>query len=189
MRITEIERKAKKLVEFALDSYAFEDYEPDGADDDTAYEAVHIGTVFSITPSGKVYTPFANSNVVRCPRCHGSGTIKPKTANPDRFAELEAQVFAESKKLVDEYGAWCEGRWPKGREAELDRLRKLKDRVATTSTCPLCNGIGSREAYEDEVFNETLEGAASDAGCWIDHRDEDYFLVREKETVDEEDAE
>lgn len=36
-----------------------------------------IGTVFSLTPSGKYYLPFACSNVEDCSRCHGTG----KTTN------------------------------------------------------------------------------------------------------------
>jgi hypothetical protein len=58
--------------------------------------------------------------------------------------------------------------------------------------CPHCHGIGSREAYEDEVFNEELERAASKAGWYIESGEGDpcdIFMVRVIDTPDEDDSE
>jgi len=51
-----------------------ETWEPDFLEPDQ-YEVRYyfLGTVFTIMPSGKFYTPWANSNVTPCPYCHGSG--------------------------------------------------------------------------------------------------------------------
>ena len=37
-----------------------------------------LGTVFSLYPSGKYYTAWANSNVSPCPKCKGRGTFRSK---------------------------------------------------------------------------------------------------------------
>lgn len=71
-----------------------------------------IGTVFSLTPSGKYYLPFACSNVEDCSRCHGTG----KTANG-------------------------------------------KD-------CTWCCGLGSREAYLDELWQEELDRQCDKVGIF-----------------------
>lgn len=36
-------------------------------------QSTFIGTIFTLTPSGKLYTPYANSNIKRCNSCLGSG--------------------------------------------------------------------------------------------------------------------
>lgn len=35
-------------------------------------------------------------------------------------------------------------------------------------SCPFCGGMGSREAYEDEIFRETLEEEAEKHGCRVE---------------------
>ena len=75
--------------------------------------SLFLSTVFSLTPSGKHYTPWANGNVDLCPRCKGTG----KTAN--------------------------------GKE------------------CAWCQGMGSREAYLDEIWQEEVDRIASRFGLFV----------------------
>lgn len=52
-------------------------------------------------------------------------------------------------------------------------------------TCPHCNGIGSREAMEDEIFSEALSAVAKSHGGWIESGDGDgcdVFFAKHLET-------
>ena len=51
------------IKESALENVSDYDGQKEGTD--------FIGTVFGLYPSGKYYTPYANSNVDDCPRCKG----------------------------------------------------------------------------------------------------------------------
>jgi hypothetical protein len=47
--------------------------------------------------------------------------------------------------------------------------------------CHHCNGMGSREAYEDELFQDALERAANKHDAWIESGEGapcDLFIVR-----------
>lgn len=39
------------------------------------YRSVYLGSVMSLTPSGKFYMPWATGNLEACPRCGGSGIV------------------------------------------------------------------------------------------------------------------
>ena len=111
----EIEKNARELIHWGLSDLnspgteAYEDM------DGNLVESVFLGTVFGIMPSGKYYTPWANSNVDACPRCGGGGMSK------------------------------------------LDR-----------GICSYCDGLGSRDVYEDQLMVEALERFAERAGCYVE---------------------
>lgn len=42
-------------------------------EEDNIVQRVWLGSVLDLSPSGKIYTPFANSNVERCEKCSGVG--------------------------------------------------------------------------------------------------------------------
>lgn len=114
MNKREIRKQARELIKWAKGEsfYQYEDMEGN------IVESVFLGSVFSIYPSGKYYTPWANSNVEVCNRCKGKG-------------------------------------------------------------CDFCGYLGSREAFEDELFTEFLEEYADN--CWIESGEGDpcdIFLVR-----------
>ena len=81
--------------------------------DGNVIASLFVGTVFSLTPSGKYYLPFACSNVELCPRCKGTGQTK------------------------------------------------------NGKHCTWCDGLGSREAYLDELWNDTLEEKASEYDLFL----------------------
>jgi hypothetical protein len=47
-------------------------------EDGNKIQTIYLGSILNLTPSGKVYYPFAHSNVDKCPRCEGTGVIKNK---------------------------------------------------------------------------------------------------------------
>ena len=81
--------------------------------DNNVIASEFLGTVFALTPSGKYYPPWANSNVDPCPRCKGTG------------------------------------------------LQSGND------TCVWCQGMGSREAYLDQVWNDTAQDRAGEFGLFL----------------------
>jgi hypothetical protein len=99
MRVRDIRVQARQAALDAIEEHkhfvATESNLDDYKDED-GNVMVFVGTVFSLTPSGKYYLPFACSNVDLCPRCKGKG-------------------------------------------------------------CSYCGELGSKEAYEDEVWQETFD--------------------------------
>ena len=111
MNVREIRRIVKAQAQDAIAEYAafvaanaatLDDYKDEEGD-----VLVFVGTVFGLTPSGKYYTPWANSNVEPCPRCKGEG-------------------------------------------------------------CDFCGQLGSREAYEDEVWDEAFRAELEKYGYFAE---------------------
>jgi len=181
MRIKDVRAKARKVIKDISKSSFIEEENLEG-------ERVNItclGTVFNLYPSGKYYAPFANGNVSLCPRCHGGGRITSKNSDSSNWKIASGTALALRMESISKYGKWAEGKWP---QVIIDRLKKLDSVIKTTAptkTCPYCNGIGSREAYEDEVFGEALEEAARKKGGWITSGEGDPCDIFYGENIDE----
>jgi hypothetical protein len=122
-----------------------------------------LGTVFSLYPSGKFYTPWACSNVDACPRCQGKGTTKRHKANY-ALALVAGNARRELTEMAfTKYGAAPS--WPKEVLTFAHALDKVRSDNEPTGTCSWCGGGGSREAYLDELFTEELEAALSTVGA------------------------
>jgi hypothetical protein len=144
MNTRDIERQARQVIKSGLLDTPYQDTDMEG----NTVERVFLGTVFSLTPSGKYYTPFASGNVDTCKRCKGTGYIQHTSNNTTGHPTF------------------------------------------LTESCSFCGGLGSREAYEDSVFNEELESAAGRAGWFIESGEGDpcdIFMVRVIDTPDSED--
>ena len=59
-----------------------EDWETDYMDDYYEICAVFLGTIMGLTPSGKVYYPFACSNVEVCEACSNAFDLPCDDSNP-----------------------------------------------------------------------------------------------------------
>lgn len=72
-------------------------------DDYYQVRSCYVGTVFSLTPSGKYYMPFACSNVDACEKCEGYGCeVCGYLGSVEAYAD---QLFWEvAELLADEYG-------------------------------------------------------------------------------------
>jgi hypothetical protein len=89
MNTRDIERSARQIIKNAFKHGILSSYQDD---DLNMVESIFLGTVFSLTPSGKFYTPFANSNVDTCKRCQGIG----HTDKVERtFTDYEGNLRAE----------------------------------------------------------------------------------------------
>ena len=146
-------------------------------DGDTIEATEYLGTVFALCPSGKYYLPFACSNVESCPRCKGKGTVKVFDnchickGNGHRMVSELAALRKETEEqtsqfLLDNYPdcnlamghfdcLYCNG---------LGKIAK---------TCSWCDGLGSREAYLDQVWYETLDTMGDRFGLYITHGEGD----------------
>jgi hypothetical protein len=126
MKQREIRKMAREIVEAYIDDLKDAEIQEDL--DGEKIKSVFIGTVFSLSPSGKYYTPWACSNLSPCPRCKGRG-------------------------------------------------------------CDYCGDVGSREAFEDQVFYEALYEVASRYDAQIEFGEGDpcdLFLVQAVEEEQEE---
>ncbi len=138
----------------------------DTYDGDSQMRGLFLGTVLALYPSGKYYLPFACSNVDACPECKGAGS---HPAHPKR--RIVKKWYAASK----------------ARRRRIDRMRAQgadEDKTVRpyfmrtkyqplTRECKFCNGVGSREAYLDELYREKLEAEAAEVGLSIENGEGD----------------
>lgn len=122
--------------------------------------SVFIGSVFSLAPSGKYYTPYACSNLDPCPSCDGTGHSR-------RSRVLCPTCKGVGERLVEDY---MNPEW----------LASMGKAIGDTFPCNVCNGLGtvprqcsrcgglgSAEAYQDQIYYETLDKVAEAHGAWI----------------------
>lgn len=122
---------------------------------------VWLGTIFALTPSGKVYTPWAYSNVMGCRRCKGTGEVVNRKADPAVYAaadERNAELLAD---LLANHGPWFAGAWPKDKTEALEASRKLAEDNKPSLTCTWCQGLRSHEAAKDRDWWEAFEKVVS----------------------------
>jgi hypothetical protein len=165
-----------EYIRSQLDS---EDWEDDEFND-CQKRAIYIGSVFSLVPSGKYYTPWANSNVDNCPCCHGTGTIPghPSARIRKRNQKRYERMLRLGLKLGREYSI----RHASARKAAHNRWQK---------TCSVCEGIGSKEAHDDKVWYEQAEEELSKIGCWLESGEGDpcdLFVVECRDIPEDERA-
>jgi hypothetical protein len=158
MKIADVERRARELIEENLDALKVAEEVENGewSMDEGKHRSLYLGTVMSIFPSGKFYTPWANSNVDPCPRCKGSGNGKmvPCSRCHDGWRDIP---LIEDAKDFPEIQCWvCGG---KGTQH---------------MPCSHCGGMGSREAYEDERFREMMDTVANEHGVWVESGEGDF---------------
>lgn len=126
-----------------------------------------IGTVFSLYPSGKYYMPWACSNLDKCERCNGKGSVEIKKhrrlQKKWHAAKKRVWKLAEKFKIVGDVVALEKHGWYR----YYRTLNKIVIRRNFDGVCPHCNGMGSREAYLDERFFEQLEKEASRYGLFV----------------------
>jgi len=143
----------------------------------------YLGSWLALSPSGKIYAPFACSNVDECPVCHGSGDAR----NP-RKARLRKKYRNKAAKLrgwlLRYHGSFMGGTWP---EHLRRRLKRWDELGRETLTCPRCEGLGSAEAHDDEIFNEGLElYLENEPDLYIEQDSGDIFVVQYREKEEEE---
>lgn len=172
-----------------------EDYDNPG----TEMRRVYLGDVFSLTPSGKMYTPFACSNVDACETCRGSGTIQPRRLKrrvEKRHATRQART---QRRILQRYGnrSGLYGRDDlTPHEARALAYIQAQPKLyrwtyfSHGATCTACAGLGSREAHLDELWNEAAEkGIESIPGVYMSWDSGDAFACESREASSEDDSE
>jgi hypothetical protein len=129
----------------------------------------YLGSVLFLTPSGKIYAPFACSNVMGCNGCGGTGVIRRKEGNAYRHNKAK-------QALVTLYRDGKRNGWGTNIGARM-LAQATASRYAPIGTCPVCFGYGSREAAEDEMWREELERVAARHGMFITSNDDDGILA------------
>jgi hypothetical protein len=147
-----------------LDKEAWEDTD----DPSLRARCVGLGSIMAITPSGKVYTPFACSNVRECPVCQGREKIPPR----------DPKLFRKLRKKVEKLGARCmKLGWQIASPTRAHHHATL-DRLSNMTRCPRCLGVGSAEARDDEDWQENAEKALETIGASIQESEGDgAYLV------------
>lgn len=137
----------------------------------------YLGSCITLAPSGKYYLPFACGNVEPCPRCQGEGSIPNRAANEELEKLCRARRHSLTEYLFAHYGYAGEGNWPPLLSREARRLDCLAEKYRARRTCPKCAGVGSFEAYQDELFWEALDTVAEENGGYITGDSGDVFFA------------
>lgn len=178
------------------------DYEIDPEDRHYEIRRVYLGSVFSLTPSGKFYAPFACSNVDACESCKGKGYVAPRRLKRRTIKKWRARHVATMRRFDRLYDkAACAHVAPTLRREYrpgtaraafryIDRQPKqFRSRsFMVERTCTACAGLGSREAHLDELWNEVAEKAIESIGAFLSWEDGDAFACESREIQENEES-
>ena len=124
-------------------------------------QTIYLGSILSLTPSGKIYTPWANSNVDLCTRCKGEGKIKNKHGSIKKVDAIDRKIFQVARGWNKPYATLT-----KHQQQLINKLRKIREHYDEWKTCPECYGMGSLEARLDEDWWEQLESELEPIEAW-----------------------
>jgi len=124
-------------------------------------QTIYLGSILSLTPSGKIYTPWANSNVDLCTRCKGEGKIKNKHKSTKNVDAIDRKIFQVARGWIKPYATLT-----KRQQQLIDKLRKIREHYDEWKTCPECYGLGSLEARLDEDWWEQLQKELDKIDAW-----------------------
>lgn len=143
----------------------------------------YLGSWLSMSPSGKIYAPWANSNVAGCPVCDGSGDV-PNPLKHRLRVKYRNKAERLRKRLLRYHGFYYGGTWPPHLST---RLRRWDNLGREDFTCPRCGGLGSAEAHDDELFTEALDDYLEhESDLYIEYHDGDIFVTQYREATKEE---
>lgn len=165
MKTSHLRKYARRLTVRAIDLLKKEGVFRYDEENDQIVREVYFGSIISIYPSGKYYTLFAHSNVEPCPRCHGKGTvINPRYDIPahEALTSLEQKRLWNMKSKRKHYKIM-----PKQWQREMDLIRQMIRMVEPGIECPCCYGVGSREVYEDQVFDTYFTECLADHNIYV----------------------
>ena len=155
------------------------DYE--GADEGE-YRVSHYLGSYIISPSGKVYAPWAMSNLTPCPACKGTGRRKPRN-------EIERLHVADWVRLSvngQDHMSWPGDMTPEWRE-HIRRVNAVTDVSEDgTLSCNECEGCHFAEAMADSIWANEMSRLAEKRDLYFNEEDGGYFIFKNF-TVDAED--
>ena len=142
-----------------------QDAEPDESGDRQGL--AFLGTTMALTPSGKVYAPWATSNLNPCRHCGGKGWVVNHKGSRDLYRKAEAAVRAARLTAVEVHGPHCNGGWPEGLSESLQVQDDAAERINPQHECNWCNGHGCHEAAQDADWREALEVVADQFDLFV----------------------
>ena len=145
-----------------------------------------LGSWLSLSPSGKVYMPFACSNVAGCDGCNGTGIVRYRQSLRV-VKRAQARSRRKRKLWFNRYFSASRGKWPARILAQSKHLNKYMKRFS--DTCLVCGGSGSAEAHADEVWREYVENGLEEVGLFLYEVDEMLYAAEYREIDEPEDAE
>lgn len=155
-------------------------------DEFTAARYYYLGTVFSLLPSGKYYTPWASSNVEPCSECDGTGSIPQSKFHsgliflnrmrPPHYL-LPAERYDVAYEIVHKVRNWINRTIRKRKFAPLTiklliALYKIEKPLAPV-TCALCNGLGSAEVARDQEWYDLAHETLAEHDLSLEHGEGD----------------
>ena len=127
-------------------------------------QTIYLGDIRSITPSGKVYMPFACSNLTPCPRCKGTTQIENKHYKKKKWMKVHNKREVLLFNAIRQYGPYAN--WPTKIQQQRNKLLKQNNHWVQWLICPECLGLGSLEARLDQDFWEQLESELDTIEAW-----------------------
>ena len=145
-----------------------DEHKYDGAEPGEYRSSIHLGS-YVISPSSKVYMPWAFGNLTPCPTCRGTSKRPPRN-------EIEELYVAEWKRLSDEEKMDWPGEITPAWSAYIRRKNAVMDvNEDGTLGCNECDGCGSHEAYADQVWASEMSSLAEERGLVFEAEDA-YFV-------------
>lgn len=153
-----------------------DEHKYEGADPGEYRASVWLGS-YVITPSSKIYMPWATGNLTPCPTCRNTNKRPPRN-------EIEELYVAEWKRLSDEEKMV----WPGEITPAWSQYIRRKNAVLNvnedgTLDCNECDGCGYHEARADQVWASEMSRLAEERGLVFE--EEDAYFVSLYFSIDE----
>ena len=147
-------------------------------DDGNKLQTIYLGSILNLTPSGKMYMPFACSNLNPCTKCNGEGVIRNEHGKRKKYENTR-------KKRTQLLRTYKKTQHNKNKEK---KLWKQENQWKQMKTCPECDGLGSLEARLDQDWWEQLEIELDEINAWAHESNDDgcdILISREATEVDD----
>ena len=151
-------------------------------EDGDLIQTIYLGDIRSITPSGKIYYPFACSNVTPCPKCRGTGSVKNPNAKLRDWLKAHMD-HAELLEKINQYPNWFDA--PKHLRNKLHKRYKQLTQWQDLISCNECSGLGSLEARLDQDWHEQLDYELDKINAWSHGSDGDGCDIMISRMVDD----
>ena len=170
-------------------------WEDDPNDDARQTRRIYLGSFQALTPSGKLYTLWACSNVMGCNTCKGSGRLVPRKYKR-RAIKKHRSRHARITRAFDRLNGDSPGIpslkapfRPTNKRAAFSYIDRQPKRyrmryLAIGSMCQACGGSGSRDAHLDELWHEACQLAFGSIGVSFESDSGDYFALEYRDMPD-----
>lgn len=124
-------------------------------------QTIYLGSILNLTPSGKIYIPWASSTIYGCNKCKGTGQIKNRHSSIKKIAAINRKIRRITNNWIKPYSNLTDKQMNL-----IDKLRKIQDHYEPMRTCPECCGLGSLEARLDEDWWNQLQRELDTIDAW-----------------------